>query len=400
MSTDTAPLIYPARRAVENVMSLPGVRPLRLFPVLWPLRQVEITAFVDDEQAYEVIDHFLVRGIAEGQVSRVPDLAWFFTLPEALVRRCLEFLRTIGHVQLAGDHLLLTDLGIRSWQAGIRYEPKESRQHLLFERRTGRPLPRPYYQGDVAVLPGLDVPDERLRDRSRFLGMFDATPWRPDVVHALAARPDRAEYNLPGTLRDLRVLGERDVYLPVYLVETAGHGVFVYTALAEEPDQLFADVVRQIGTVGDLIEAEGLLDPRQIWTEWLAKSSAGPGVLNEGANGVWRIVLPAASFGPSGGQLAVTRVGSYELRRHHFAQLWCDDAGVRRRAVRERALSMSRSRGVDSVDDLRERVAPVARALQVPAPSFDELRMFAVRSGRAREVARLDALAAAASGRP
>ncbi|ABW10930.1 conserved hypothetical protein [Parafrankia sp. EAN1pec] len=400
MSPDTAPVIYPARRAVEHAVSLPGVRPLRLFPVLWPLRQVEIIAFVDDEQAYEVIDHFLVRGIAEGQISRITDLAWFLALPEALVRRCVDFLRTIGHLQVAGDRLLLTDLGIRSWQAGIRYEAKESRQHLLFERRTGWPLPRRYYQGDVAVLPDLNVPDERLRDRSRFLGMFDATPWRPDVVHALTARPDRAEYNLPGTLSDLRVLGERDVYLPVYLVETVGHGVFVYTALAEEPDRLFADVVTQIGTVGDLIEAEGLLEPRQIWTEWLTKSSVGPGVLKKGGSGVWRIVLPAASFGPARGQLAVTRVGSYELRRHHFAQLWCDDAEVRRRAVRERALGLSRSRGVDSADDLRERVAPVARALQVPAPSLDELRTFAARSGRTREVARLEALAAAASRRP
>jgi hypothetical protein len=385
-------LIYPARRAIENVVSLQGVRPLRLFPVLWPLTQVEITAFIHDEQAYEVIDHFLVRGIAEGHISLVPDLAWFLTLPEALVHRCLAFLQEIGHLEVDGERLTLTDLGIRSWQAGIRYEPKESRQHLLFVRRAGRPLPRSYYNGGITVLTDPNVPEERLRDRSRFTAIFDETPWRPDVVPALAARPDRAEYNLPETLSNLRVVGEQDVFLPMYLVETTTHGVLVYTDLAEQPDQLFTEIVQQFGALGGLIEAEETPDPRQIWTEWLANSRAGTGMLNERDNGMWRIVLPAKSFGPTPPQLPVARAGSYELRRHHFAQLWCEDDEVRRQAIRERAVDMSRSHRIQTSQDLLHSIAALAQLLEVPAPSLDELRDVATRTGKAREAARLDAL--------
>jgi hypothetical protein len=214
--------VYPARRAVEHATSLTGVHPLRLFPVLWPLWQVETTASFYDERAYEVVDRFLVRAVSEAGLCRVDELAAFYGIPAALVQRCLRFLTTIGHVDQDGETVSLTALGQRSAQAGIRYEPKESRQEILIEQFTGQPLPRRYYEGSVPVFTSTEVPEDRLADRSRFMPLFAAAVFRPELVERLAERSDRAELNVPQHLRDLRVVGERPAFMPVYLIETAG----------------------------------------------------------------------------------------------------------------------------------------------------------------------------------
>jgi hypothetical protein len=120
----------------------------------------------------------------------------------------------------------------------------------------------------------------------------------------------------------------------------------------------------------------------------------GAGRPRQDADG-WRIVLPAASFDPEAPKLSINRLGSYELRRHHFAQLWCDDIETRRRALYERALSLTRAVGVNTEENLLGRIAPVARRLEVPVPNPAELREFALRSGKSREAARLEALSEA-----
>jgi hypothetical protein len=122
-------------------------------------------------------------------------------------------------------------------------------------------------------------------------------------------------------------------------------------------------------------------------------------VLTQHGNGVWRIVLPAKGFGSKSNQLPVNRAGSYELRGHHFAQLWCDDIDIRRQAVRDRALRVSRMPGVDTLDDLHQRITPIARSLEVPAPTAADLRAFAERTGSTRDIERLDTLADAGSGK-
>ena len=294
--------------------------------MLWPLWQVETTASFYDERAYEVVDRFLVRAVSEAGLCRVDELAAFYGIPAALVQRCLRFLTTIGHVDQDGETVSLTALGQRSAQAGIRYEPKESRQEILIEQFTGQPLPRRYYEGSVPVFTSTEVPEDRLADRSRFMPLFAAAVFRPELVERLAERSDRAELNVPQHLRDLRVVGERPAFIPVYLIETAGRDLLVYTALAAERDAFFEAACRQAPAIGHMISAEEKADPLQIWTEWLAESEAGPGTLRQLPNQVWRATLRADVFGP-GGRLPLARLGSYELRRRHFLQLWCQDAG-------------------------------------------------------------------------
>jgi hypothetical protein len=53
---------------------------------------------------------------------------------------------------------------------------------------------------------------------------------------------------------------------------------------------------------------------------------------------------------------------------------------------------MSRSHRIQTSQDLLHSIAALAQLLEVPAPSLDELRDVATRTGKAREAARLDAL--------
>lgn len=387
----TGKRVYPARRAVEHATTIPGVRPLRLFPVLWPLWQAETTANVYDEQAYELIDRFLVRAIMEAGLNRADEMAAFFGIPPALVRRCLGFLAMIGHVREDAGTVTLTELGRHSALEGKRYVAKESRQDILIEQFTGQPLPRAYYEGSVPVFPGPEIPEDRLADRSRFQPLFAPTIFRPELVEDLARRPDRADLNLPRQLRDLHLTGKQDAYLPAYIIETAGTGLLVYTPLAAQRDAFFEGVCRQLPDIGQLIKAETSADPREIWTGWLAESKGGPGTLCQLPSGVWRATLRASAFGPDA-RLSLSKVGSYELRKRHFLQLWCDDAGLRRRALIERALAMTSSPEIASSADLRQRVTALAGQLEAAAPTLADLRDYGREHRLNAALARLDAL--------
>ncbi|MFC4529324.1 hypothetical protein [Sphaerisporangium dianthi] len=373
-------------------MTVPGVRPLRLFPVLWPLWQVEISANIYEEQAYEVIDRFLVRAVVEGGVDSPDELARFFGLQPALVDRCLAFLGVIGHLTVDDGHVRLTELGFQSLRAGVRLTPKESRQKVLIERFTGRPLPRRYHHGSLHVLPEPRIPDHMLADRSRFLSLFAATAFQPQIVDTLAARPDRTEYNLPNRLRDITTVAAQDAYLPAYLIETEKRSLLAYTAVGDERDIFLEEICGDVPSIHAKIDAETRQNARELWTEWLADSKLGPGRLLQLRNGVWRVTLLPAAFSGAP-KLSLSSVGSFQLRKYHFLQLWCDDADVRGRAVAERALGMARLSEVRTQDDLAERVGMLADRLEVAAPSISDLRAYARTNHLRDHLDHLDALA-------
>lgn len=384
--------VYPAIRAVEHATAIPDVRPFRLFPVLWPLWQVETAASVYDEQDYDVIDRFLVRAVAEAGFADAASLSSFFGVPTDLTRRCLAFLSAIGHMHEDEDGTVrLTDLGLRSARAGIRYEPKESRQDIYIDRFTTRPLPRRYYEGSVPIFATSKVPEGALYDGSRFTPLFAWAPFREEILLELATRGDRADFNLPAQLRELRVIQHVEAFLPAYLIETADSGLFVYTARAAERDTFFEDACRQVPAIQHMIDAEEKADPRDIWTAWLADSDVGRGTLQRLPNGLWRATLRSDAFGPSG-RLRLSQLGSYQLRKHHFLQLWSDDARQRHHAVMDRALAMTQSPDVTTRADLREHVTTLSRQLEVLEPSLTDIRSYAEQHDMHIRLARLDDL--------
>jgi hypothetical protein len=381
--------VYPAVRAVEHATSLPGVHPLRLFPVLWPLWRVETTASFYDERAYEVIDRFLVLALRDAGLRTTGELAAFYGIQVPLVQRCTDFLAAIGHIQMNDGIITLTDLGRHSAADGTRYEPRESRQDILVEQFTAQPLRRAYYHGSVPIFGSPDVPADRLSDRSRFQSLYASAQFRDDMVLQLREREDRAEYNLPRTLRDLRIIGNLPAFLPVYVIETSDGGLLVYTPLAPEPDPFFERAASRAPVLAHLINAEPDPSPRQIWTEWLAEGH-GLGTFSQLPNGVWRATLRSDAFGP-GARLPLNRVGSYELRKRHFLQLWCEDAALRARVLNERALAMTAVFGLTK-QELRERIAALARQLEVPALDLADLRRYGEQHGLHTSVARIDGL--------
>jgi hypothetical protein len=388
----TGQLIFPARRALEQAVTTISVRPLRLFPVLWPLWRVEVSARVYDEQAYEVVDRFLVRAVHEAGFTRVDQVAAFLGVHLSLVQRCLAFLTRIGHVSVDGGEVRMTPLGVEAIRAGVRYEPKESRQDLLFDQFTSWPLPRGHYDGSVTVLPTPEVPADSLADRTHFTGLYCGNSFVPDIVPRLAQRPDRTEFNLPRLLRDVTVEQHANAYLPVYLVETADSGLLAYTSAEPRGDEFIQAVCREVPAVLELISAEEPGDPREIWTGWLAEGRHGRGTLRQLPNGVWRTTLRPQAYGAAP-KLPPNRIGSFELRRRHFLQLWCDDTALRRRVLMDRALGIAQTRDVSTREDLVERMSELAELLEARAPSLAELRTHGETEGQVTRVARLDDLA-------
>ncbi|WFE96497.1 hypothetical protein [Micromonospora sp. WMMD987] len=386
-----ASIIYPAVRAVEHATAVPGVRPSRIFSVLWPLWQVETTAQIQEEQDYEMLDRFLVRGLMEGGFTRITELCRFYGLPRSLVDRCLAFLFLIGHVVVADEVVTLTPLGLDSVRAGIRYVTKESRQKLLVERFTSSPLPRRHYDGSLTVLTTPRVPPEQGGDRLRFKPLFAPMVFQPDIIAQLAQRPDRHEFNLPKRMRDLQVLGAQDAYLPAYLIACADQRLLAYSGVAGERDTFLEQVCNQLPMIGHLVAAERTEDPQTIWTRWLADSKL-KGTLRQLPNGTWRATLATDSFGDPP-RLSRAQVGSYRLSKGCFLQLWSNDTGLRRRAAMERVLSMTKSHGmIGDRADLVAHTASLAERLEVPAPTLKELRRHAHQHGLTDALARLDEL--------
>jgi hypothetical protein len=384
-------LIYPATRAVEHAVSVPGVAPIRFFPVLWPLWQVEASAAVYEKQDFELIDHFILRAIEEGGIHDRAELVHFLNLPVGLVDRCLAFLGAIRHVTATGSTLRLEELGQMSVRDGVRYVAATHRLTILIDRQTGTPLPRPYYDGNVPVLDTPEIPEEQRADRTRFLRVFSSIPFNPAVIGWLEEQPERAQFNLPGQLRNLRQEGVREAYLPTYLIETADRSILAYSAVSQQRDEFLEQLCSRT-SVDHLIEAEGIRDPEEIWRKWLAQSTQfGSGQLRRSRNGIWQVVLNADAFGEHP-KLSYVSLGSYRVRENHFIQIWCTNLAARRLALKKRLLGIAMLPEITSVRDLEQRIEDLAHTLQVSVISVAALREYAKETRSERQLARIDSL--------
>jgi hypothetical protein len=84
-------------------------------------------------------------------------------------------------------------------------------------------------------------------------------------------------------------------------------------------------------------------------------------------------------------------VGSYELRKRHFLQLWCENATLRAKALNERALAMTAAFGLTK-REFQQRIASLAAQLEVTEPDLADLRRYGEQQGLSPSVARIDSL--------
>ncbi len=146
-------LLGPPTRSLERVLSRTDVTPTRLLRVMWPVQRVEVEAESVEYQSFDLIDRFVLRAVAECELSRKSDIAAFLGVSEALIAGACAFLTQIQHLTQIGDLITITVFGRRSLASGSREVPQKSRLYLLFDGVTAQPLPRDYHRGDLTYDP-------------------------------------------------------------------------------------------------------------------------------------------------------------------------------------------------------------------------------------------------------
>jgi hypothetical protein len=392
MTTTERAAIYPALRAAERCVAQPGVLPVRLFEILVPLWQVEISAQADDREPYDLVDKFVARAIAEGGVDTADGLAELLGLTRSFVDRVLHFLDLIGHVVRRGDLLALTPLGLRSLRDDTRYVQREARQKLLFDGLTMAPLPREHYAGDIVLLPRPSY--QRFQALSAIALGVDGE-FRFDAVTRLLERPDLDTFNVPHALRNVRILGVGQVYLPVYLVDVVlpdkRTSCLAFSQVAGERDTVMERLVAGVPGVRRVLDAEDSLDSATLWGNWLERRGLPARCVARLPNGLWRATLPASQFGEKP-LFPLSKLGSFEVYQRSFLQLWCDDPTARRKTVSERGLALLSRRDITTRDNLAGHLASLSRQLAVDPVTIAELRESAERQRRYDQVNRIDGL--------
>lgn len=361
--------IYPARRAVERAVTTAGARPIRFFAVMLPAWQVEITTTTYASEPYEVFDRFLSRGIDEAGLATVDELADFFGVQRSLVVRAIGFLDQLGHVQRAGDRVQLTELGRDSVRLGKRLRPQEDRRHLYFDGFTSSPFPRSHYAANLFS----DESDFRGSDNGQFTVLGSSAGFDNTQIDAVLSRPDRRNFNVPDGLTAPRPLLTGQAWLPAYLVLDAGPiRVQAFTSAVEGRDTHVEAICAEL--TEDLRAEDERDDPLVVWQRWLAERGYRDVRPQRLANGALRAVLPASAFGASK-TFKLYRLGSFEVRRSSFMQLWCEDGRLRRQAVVDGAASIARAKRAIADDELAIEIERLAALLEVDdLPTTDEVR--------------------------
>ncbi|XVV00632.1 hypothetical protein ACQPW3_24745 [Actinosynnema sp. CA-248983] len=392
MSTRSKLFPYPEQRALEDAAFEREVVPTRIHSLLLPVWKVTVQATVVVAEDYDLIDRYLSRGIAEAGLSTTAELAGFFALEPALVDRALRALEAVGHLRITEGRWWLTDIGLRSVREGKRYEVvNEDRRELYFDGFGSRPLPKFCYDpSKVTLLPPDDLPTG-----GGFHSLFTRWSFDPAALPALSAHPDRARLNLPERVDDPRPLGPPELgYLPLIVVRgvarSGRHRYLAYSQASGEADPDLGALVESTPDIARSLEHEQrAADPKheeQRAREWIDRNGLADHRVVRLPNGLLRVVLPAAGFGPDG-PLPLSQLGSFVVRGNGFFQPWCEDARVRQRALlsRTRSLLAARSR-----TDVWPRIERVARQLDITGFDRATLRDLAVRWGEEALVAQLD----------
>lgn len=394
---------YPEERALEDAAYTLGVVPTRIFAILLPVWCVEVRATVTEGEPYELIDRYLERGIADAGLDTAAELARFFALDESLVDRALRFLIAIDHVTESGGRLALTELGRRSVLDQVRYVvTREDRRKMYFDAFSSRPLTRPYYESRTVTLLSGDTLQVALssHDGPRFQVLCSFRGFYQEALRELARNPNRDHFNLPERIDEPNLLGAPEcVYLPLYLIRAIQRDnrvrYLAYTQVGSKADRDVTMLCEQTPEIVGVCENEehaARSRPDQTWaTEWLRKRKLDGRAPVRLADGTLRITLPASSFDTTG-PLSITKLGSFVVVGNDFFQVWCGDEQVRRRALLERIDSYLNSRVRIDPADLTERIAQIARQLDLGPIDVSTLHRIAVKAGRRGLAAQLEGI--------
>lgn len=391
-------LLFDHQRALETVQAIPGLTPARLWKVLFPLWEVECVGIQRRSRPYEMLELFLERGIAEGHLRSVAELAGFFGLDNALVEKMLLFLRAIGHVDGTNDELRLTNLAQNSLADEKIYYEMETRRKLYFEAYTSHPLPQEHYRLDI-----LSEAEAMFHPDRHAFRLFSFRAWQPDALMALAQRPDHAHWNLPDEVRDLKEEAVTRAYLPMYIVEArerlrgnhVGARYVVLTRLRDLRDSFFEKLVNAESDVMDLLYAEAVPDVRQLMENHLADRGIDLRDINlsQLAPDAWRATIAERTFLSTEKSITLKDVGRYQLVRGYCLQIWCDDPALRREAALDQAIHViSNWQRPATQQTVMQLLETLITRLQTIKLDIDELKRHASTQGKTAVLAKLEAI--------
>ena len=393
--------IYHPRRALEHMQTIQGIKPVRVFALLFPLWDVETTAVQEEKRPYELLERYVERGIDEGQLHKVEELAAFFGLQREMVEKILLFLETIGHVKRNGTYWELTPLGYRSVRDQEKYVEQEKHVRFYFDGYTSRPLRKEHYDGRKVRIFSLDEAEEILHAKTwgyRFHLVSSMREWRSLALCELEARVDRADYNVPPEMQRIQVVQDHAhavqlAYIPMYVIETTrqvsgststqGYSgqrpyYLVYTGIRDLRDSYFETIINRNDTVYAALRGEKVWSQQDLWRDWLHDQKITDALPLERPDGTWQISLPASAFDGSAAKFHTTKVGEYDLSKGYVIQIWCDDRVVRRKAVMDRTLLLVKNQRSVKKQTIQEQLQLSTKQLQTDAVSFDDLRQRAL----------------------
>ena len=381
MEDKEKPIIYPPERAITDAINLATMAPIRLFAVLYPLWLVETAGDQEKKQPYELIEHYIERGIRDGNFHTVAELADFFQLNTELVKKVLRFLLTIQHVEETNGRWNLTKRGLTSLTEGMKSTALKKTQLFYFDAFGSQPLLSEHYTKYIQPVPDGDTStiSRRAHGGLQFRRLYTQHLWRPDALNKLRD-PDRGKYNVPPESRNLVLIGQSRVYLPMYIIEarqrtysTVIPHYLVYTHIKGRRDVFFENLINKNSEVKMVLEAEerekNLYD---LWSKWLRTQGLTYLKPELTSNGVWRIVLTRAILESPQVDIPTTRIGQYHTERGYFLHIWCNDETIRRyavldyaiQAVKQSQLTIARER-IQSILQLRaEKLAVTNITLQ------------------------------------
>lgn len=387
-SGDARQIPYAVARALEQADDA-GLRPVRVYRAAFPVHVAEASALVMEHEPFDLLDRWVGRAIAEGGYRSAADIAAFLGTTGQIVERVRLFLTGIGHLVGTDGALELTDLGLRSAQDDARYALKEDRLKLYFDGVTGAPLPSRFYRRGVRLLPLADALAQH-----RYQLLPHAAEFRADAVASLAARPDRADYNLPDEHHGLQVLTHEQAFLPCYLIRAhapGGSRTLVYTAAnAAESDAHLEQIVAAWQEIDTALRAEENDEESQRaeLVKWLEDRGLSLTQLSGWAgHDIPQLRLPAKHFPQRAapvkarGEFPLHQVGSYVTPKNYILHIWCTDPGTRRAAALARSLAYADT-GRKEAADMEEFLAQISRRLDIsPALSQHDLEKYARETG-------------------
>ena len=387
--------LYNVSKTIRTVQEIPDITPLRLFKVFYPLYSISVRGTHYDVKSFEFIEQYIESYLYACKTATAQELADFFGLRLSMIEKILHVLVAIKHVSFEHDHYELAQLGQKSLEQGKkRLRDDQWGQKLLFDAYFLNPLPRTHSsESKMHILSkheALTIANASQRYNPYYCLAREA-PWVDSALDQLLSSKDRAVFNLPDEITNLRREALELVYIPMHIVVAKKHVVgqpspryyFPFTHANEQGDTFFEKLINQtsaghINKVQSALYAEDTVEQlNNFWENWQRDTNVTGGNLQQLQNGTWQVNVIARDVYSPQCKLRLSRIGSYWVEKGYFIRIWSNDAKLRCEAAFENVVSTIRHhRGVLTIQAVQQQLARYAKNLQTQTLRLDDLRHY------------------------